>query len=234
MRIAAVADIHYRENWKESIRDLLQDVETQADLLLIAGDLTDTGLPAEADGLAEELRDISIPIVAVLGNHDHESDESEQIVKIVGDAGVCLLDGTVFEIDSVGFAGTKGFCGGFDDQFIQPFGERALKTFIQTSIEEAINLENALAKLDCQHKVILLHYSPIRETLSGEPLELYPFLGCSRLANAADRQKADVIVHGHAHHGSPSGRTKGGVQVYNVSRFVQNSHFHRNFCVFEL
>ena len=234
MRVAAIADIHFRENWNESIHDLLDDVEAQADLLLIAGDLTDNGLPAEAEGLAEQLQEVSIPIVAVLGNHDHENDESDRIAGIVSDAGVCVLDGTVFEMDSIGFVGTKGFCGGFNKLFIQPFGERALKTFIQTSIQEAINLENALAKLDCQHKIILLHYSPIRETLSGEPLELYPFLGCSRLANAADRQGAEVIVHGHAHHGSPSGFTRGGVQVYNVSRFVQKSHYHRNYCVFEI
>jgi Icc-related predicted phosphoesterase len=234
MRIAAVADLHCRQNAGDTIRELLDGVQDQADILILAGDLTDTGLPAEAETLIQELTQISIPMVAVLGNHDHESGHSEDLTRMFSDAGLCMLDGTVTEIDGVGFVGTKGFCGGFDDLLIQPFGEQALKTFIKNSIDEAIRLENALAKLDCPSKVAVLHYSPVKETLEGEPPELFPFLGSSRLANAIDRRGVNAIVHGHAHHGSPYGETPGKIPVHNVCRFVQKRCKDLNYCVFEV
>jgi Icc-related predicted phosphoesterase len=234
MRIAAVADLHCRQNAGETIRQVLDGVQDRADILILAGDLTDTGLPAEAEVLIQELEGLSMPIVGVLGNHDHESGQADDLFHMFTEAGVAMLDGTVTEIDSIGFVGTKGFCGGFDELLIQPFGEQALKAFIKNSIDEAMRLENALAKLDCPHKVAILHYSPVKETLAGEPAELFPFLGSSRLANAIDRRGVDVIVHGHAHHGSPYGKTPGNIPVHNVCRFVQKKNKDLDYCIFEL
>jgi Icc-related predicted phosphoesterase len=217
------------------VHSILQEAQSQnPDVLILAGDLTDSGLPSELEVLLVELKQFSIPILAVLGNHDHENDQAQELTDMLNQANVCLLDGTVMEIDGVGFVGTKGFCGGFEDLFIQPFGERALKQFIQTSLDESVRLENALAKLDCQYKVAVLHYAPIRKTLEGEPLELYPFLGSSRLANALDRRGVNVIFHGHAHHGFPEGVTPGGIPVFNVSRFVLKQHFDRSYCFYEM
>ncbi len=234
MRIAAIADLHCRVNSANTIRPLLEGVEREADLLILAGDLTDTGLQDEINVLEGELAGLDLPIVAVLGNHDHESDQADALTNMLCSVGVTVLDGSVAEFDEVGFVGTKGFCGGFDDLFIHPFGERALKTFIQASLDEAVRLENALVKLNCPHKVAVLHYAPVKETLAGEPLELYPFLGSSRLANALDRHKVDVIVHGHAHHGALLGQTPGGIPVHNVSRFVRVRHGERPFCLLEV
>lgn len=220
MRIAAIADLHCRAESSGTIRPLLECSEG-ADVLLLGGDLTDTGLVEEAEVLLDEIADVSPPIVAVLGNHDHESDNAEEIADMLKDAGVRVLNGSVCEIDGVGFVGTKGFAGGFDDRLVQPFGERALKAFIRHGIEEAVRLESAVAKLeDCRARVAVLHYSPVADTLEGEPEELWPLLGSSRFANALDRHHVAVAVHGHAHHGSPEGRTPGGAAVYNVSKFV--------------
>ena len=150
------------------------------------------------------------------------------------DIDVRVLDGSVCEIDGVGFVGSKGFCGGFDNLFIQPFGERALKAFIQTGLEETVRLESAVTKLDCERKVAVLHYAPVKATVMGEPPELHAFLGSSRLANALDRHDVNVIFHGHAHHGAPEGRTSGGIPVYNVSRFVMAQHGEKPYCLFEV
>lgn len=234
MRVAAMADVHCRTNEPGMIKKLLDGVEQQADVLILAGDLTDNGLPEEARQLVEELRYLSIPILAVLGNHDHESGKAEELVEIFKESGMQMLDGTALEVDGVGFVGTKGFCGGFENTLIQPFGEAALKTFIRTSIDEAIQLENALSKLSCEKKIAILHYAPVRATLKGEPEELYPFLGSSRLASALDRKGVDIIVHGHAHHGSPLGLTPGNIPVHNVSRFVQLQHGDKPYCLFEI
>lgn len=234
MRIAAIADFHCRANSPGTIRPLLDGVGREADLLVVAGDLTDTGLPVEIDVLKEELSTVSIPIIAVLGNHDHENDQAEALVEVLSGMNVTVLNGTVCEVDDVGFVGTKGFGGGFGERLVQPFGERALKTFIEACIEESVRLENALSKLDCERKVAVLHYAPVKETLAGEPAELYPFLGSSRLANALDRHGVDLVVHGHAHHGSPEGRTSGGIPVHNVSRFVQRRSGSRPYGLFDV
>lgn len=234
MRIAAIADLHCRANSAGTIRPLLQDVEQEADVLVLAGDLTDNGRLDEIKVLDQELDGLEMPIIAVLGNHDHESDQADALTEMLCSQDVTVLDGTVCEIDDVGFVGTKGFCGGFGELFIQPFGERALKTFVQESIDEVVRLENAVARLDCAHKVGVLHYAPIRATLAGEPLELFPFLGSSRLANALDRHQVDFIVHGHAHHGAPEGQTRRGTPVYNVSRFVQTQHGRKAYRVLEV
>jgi len=234
MKIAAIADLHCRQNSEGAIRPLLDGVEEAADALVLAGDLTDTGLREEITVLENELAGLDLPIIAVLGNHDHESDQADALTEMLCKIGVQVLDGTVCEVGDVGFVGTKGFCGGFDDLFIHPFGERALKTFIQASLDEAVRLENALVKLRCPHKIAVLHYAPIKETLVGEPLELYPFLGSSRLANALDRHHVDAIFHGHAHHGSPAGHTAGGTPVYNVCRFVRASRGERPYHLLEI
>lgn len=221
MKVAAIADLHCREDSAGEILRLLAGIEEAADVLVVAGDLTDTGLATEMEVLLDDLEALDLPVVAVLGNHDHESDCGPRLVVMLHEAGVRVLDATACEIDGVGFAGTKGFCGGFEERLVQPFGERALKAFIQTGIEEAVRLEGALSKLECERKVAVLHYAPVRETLNGESPELYPMLGSSRLANALDRHSVNAIVHGHAHHGSPEGRTARGVPVHNVSRFVR-------------
>lgn len=234
MRLAAIGDLHCRARSEGVIRELLAGVEEEADVLALAGDLTDTGLPEEMEVLVRELAGLSLPLLAVLGNHDHESDHAEQLVAMLRDAGVCVLEATVCEIDGVGFVGTKGFCGGFDRLSVQPFGERALKAFIRASIDEAVALENAAAKLDTPPKVAILHYSPVPGTLEGEARELYPFLGSSRLAGALDRQAFDLIVHGHAHHGCREARTPRGTPVHNVCRFVRARAGERPYAVFDL
>ncbi len=234
MRIAAIADLHYRVNSAGLLWQLMPNIEHEADLLVLAGDLTDTGQPAELEILLNDLRQVSLPKITVLGNHDHESDKGEELIQLLRQEGILFLQGSVVEIDGIGFVGTKGFAGGFDNHLIQPFGERQLKDFINESVAEAVQLENALSKLDCQHRVAILHYAPIKATLEGESPELYPFLGSSRLANALDRHGVDVIVHGHAHHGFPQGKTAGGIPVYNVCRFVQTSAGNRAYCLLQV
>lgn len=234
MRIAAIADIHCRADSAGMARKLLEGVDDRAEVLLLAGDLTDTGLPAEMAVLLDDLAPIDRPILAVLGNHDHESDHAAELVEMLVEAGVRVLDASVVEIEDVGFVGTKGFCGGFDERLVQPFGEQALKRFIQASIDEAVRLESAAAKLDCRSVVGVLHYAPVAQTLTGEARELFPLLGTSRLGGALDRHRAAAIVHGHAHHGAPEGRTPGGARVYNVSRFVHARHGLPAYRVFEV
>jgi uncharacterized protein len=232
LRIAAVADLHCRVN--STITPLLEGVGENADLLILAGDLTDTGLPTEMRVLLDELKRVPLPILAVLGNHDHENDKADELIMMLQDVGILVLQGNAVEINDVGFVGTKGFCGGFDERLVQPFGEKAIKDFIRTGIEEAMRLENAAAKLDTERKVAVLHYAPIKQTMEGESPELFPFLGSSRLGNALDRHGVDAIVHGHAHHGAPEGRTPGGIRVYNVCRFVQERCCNRPYLVFEV
>ncbi len=232
MRIAAIADLHCRVN--STISSCLEGVEDQAEALIIAGDLTDAGLPAEMKVVLEELTHVSLPIVAVLGNHDHENGKEEELTRMLQDSGILVLEGNAVEIGGVGFAGTKGFCGGFDGRMVQPFGEKAIKDFIQTGIDEVMRLENAVTKLDSRKKVAVLHYAPIKTTLEGESPELFAFLGSSRLGAALDRHGVDVIVHGHAHNGSPEGRTERNIPVYNVCRFVQQRSSQRPYCVFEV
>jgi Icc-related predicted phosphoesterase len=234
MRIAAIADLHCRVNNREEIARILEGARGEADVLVLAGDLTDNGLVEEAEALLEIVRGLEMPVIGILGNHDHEGGKADEICQTLIQGGVNMLDGTNCEVNGVGFVGTKGFCGGFGTCVVQPFGEDALKAFVRIGMEEAINLENAVAKLNTEHKVAVLHYAPIADTLVGEPEQLFPFLGSERLANALGRQRVDVIVHGHAHHGSPSGITRDGIPVYNVSRFVQMSHFQRSYCTIEL
>ena len=216
IRIAAIADIHYGSTAKHPFPDL-GAITADADVLLLCGDLTDHGTAEEAQGFVRELGAVRIPMVAVLGNHDFESDRQDEVRQIISDAGVTVLDGDACEIAGVGFAGAKGFAGGFGRQTLEPWGEPAVKRFVQAAVEEQLKLESALARLRTKHLIALLHYAPIQATVEGEPPPLFPFLGCSRLEEPLNRYAVTAAVHGHAHRGSPEGQTQTGIPVYNVA-----------------
>lgn len=217
MRIAATGDLHVHESALGTCRALLREISGRADVLLLCGDLTERGLPSQAELLAEELGACSIPVLAVLGNHDHESGKAAEVRAILAHAGVHWLDEQPYEMGPVGFAGVKGFAGGFGEYQLQPWGEHVTKRFVYEAIEEALRLEEALARLRTAHKVVTLHYAPVRQTVEGEPPELIPFLGTSRLVEPIDRFSTAVVFHGHAHYGSPRGETVRGIPVYNVA-----------------
>jgi Icc-related predicted phosphoesterase len=218
VRLAATADLHCTRAGQGTFQPLLSPVNDQADVLLLCGDLTDHGLPEEAQVLARELTScIRIPIVGVLGNHDYESGKPDEVRRILVDAGVHMLDGDVFEIQGVGFAGTKGFAGGFGRRALQPWGEENIKRFVQEAVEEATKLGAALARLRTAPRIAVLHYAPIQATVEGEPPEIFAFLGSSRLEEPLDHYGVSMVFHGHAHHGSPEGRTRANIPVYNVS-----------------
>lgn len=221
IRIAAVADIHVRDSDKGKWAPCFQDISRQADVLVICGDLTDTGDETEAEVLAEELKSCTIPVVAVLGNHDYEKNRHKLIRQVMQNAKVHVLDGEAVVINGVGFAGVKGFGGGFDNHMLSMFGEGAMKAFVQEAVDEALHLDRALARLDQEHgvlkKVALMHYSPIKDTIIGEPEVIFPFLGSSRLAEPLSRRRVNAAFHGHAHVGTLEGATSGGVKVYNVA-----------------
>lgn len=217
MRVAATADLHFNPQSYARLQDQFERVRNEADLLILAGDLTNYGQPDEMEPLLNVLVRLRIPTVAVLGNHDYESGKQDELCRMIVSAGVKLLDGTAYERDGVGFAGTKGFVGGFGRGMLTAFGEREVKQFVQASIDESLKLERAMSQLRTKKRVVVLHYSPIPETVQGEAPEIFPFLGTSRLAEVVDRHGADLVVHGHAHHGKIDGRTTTGVPVYNVA-----------------
>ncbi len=226
IRIAAYADVHCHDALRRRLRYELEPANEQADVLVLAGDLTLNGRRDEAAILVDELHDVRIPVVAVLGNHDYELGQEAEIAADLQQAGLAVLDGDAITLAvgrrRVGFCGVKGFCGGFDDRLVAPFGEPVLKEFVRAGQSEAAKLEQGLAQLrqddPLDHLVALLHYAPIRETVLGESPELFPYLGNSSLAAPIDRYEVDVVFHGHAHYGSPFGHTPGGVPVYNVAR----------------
>ncbi len=217
MRIAAVADIHFSPQNYDRIREPMSRVREEADVLVLAGDLTNYGKPPEMESLLNAIVRLRIPTVAVLGNHDYESGHQEELIRMMTAEGVKVLDGTSYERDGVGFAGTKGFLGGFGRGVLTAFGEPEVKAFVQAAIDEAMKLERALSLLRTPKRVVVVHYSPILETVKGEPAEIFPYLGSSRLAEVVDRHQANVVFHGHAHHGDAQGKTTGGVPVYNVA-----------------
>jgi len=226
IRLAAIADIHYSRTSQGALQPVFAHINEQADILALCGDLTDYGLPEEAHGLADELNTIvKIPIVAVLGNHDFESGKQEDVKNILCDAGVTILDGDACEIQGLGFAGVKGFAGGFWPRSLAPWGETTIKNFVHEAVDEALKLESALGRLRTDHRFALLHYSPVRATVEGEPPEIFAFLGSSRLEEPLDRFPVSAVFHGHAHHGSPEGRTNAGAPVYNVSMSLMQRHF---------
>jgi len=217
MRIAAVGDLHCTRESAGVLRPLFAGLEGRADVLLLCGDLTDYGTVEEAQVLARELSVVKVPILAVLGNHDHESGAADKVTHILCESGVKVLDGDSAVVNDVGFAGVKGFCGGFGRGTLGPWGETAIKTFVKEALDESLKLEAALARLRAERRVALLHYAPIRETVVGEPEEIYPFLGCSRLEEPLERYPVNAAFHGHAHRGALTGTTRVGTPVYNVA-----------------
>ena len=219
VRIAAVGDLHYNKSSAAgTLQPLLQQITEAADILVLCGDLTDYGLAEEARALAREFTStLKIPCVSVLGNHDCESGQEEEIKTILKDAGIVILDGDTTEVHGIGFAGIKGFAGGFGRRALGPWGEDIIKKFVHEAVSEALKLETALARLRTDRLITVMHYSPIQETVEGEPREIFPFLGCSRLEEPLTRYPVTAVFHGHAHHGQPEGLTRTGVPVYNVS-----------------
>ena len=228
LRVAAVGDVHCTKTSEGALQPLFAQMAECADVIALAGDLVDYGLADEAHVFAREIAAVikaKVPVVAVLGNHDFEGGQPEVVKQILCEAGITILDGDAVEIKGVGFAGVKGFCGGFGRRALEPWGEPAIKAFVRESLDEALKLESALARLRTSNRIALLHYSPIEATVEGEPHEIYPFLGSSRLEEPINRYQVDAVLHGHAHQGSPEGRTSGQVPVYNVSMPLLKRHF---------
>lgn len=216
LNIAAVGDIHVQQSNVEYIRQLFQDISEHADVLLLCGDLTQTGSVEEAKLLAHELRTVNIPVIGVLGNHDYHLGNVEEISQILSEC-MTLLNGTQKTVGDIGIAGVKGFGGGFDRYMVSPFGEPAMKNFVREVEKEVTLLDQALRSMYVEKKIVLLHYSPIIDTIRGESTEIYPFMGSSRFIKAIDDNNVQYVFHGHAHHGTHEGKTPGGVKVYNCA-----------------
>ena len=217
MRIAATADLHFTPTRFSALHDQLNRVRDEADVFVLAGDLTNYGRPDEMEPLLNVLVRTRVPTIAVLGNHDFESGREADLIRMLSQEGIKVLDGSAYERDGVGFAGTKGFVGGFGRGVLTAFGEPEIKTFVRASIDEALKLERAMSQLRSPKRVVVLHYAPVSTTVEGEACEIYPFLGTSRLAEVVDRIGADLVLHGHAHNGKCDGKTAGGVPVHNVA-----------------
>ena len=224
IRIAAIGDLHFGTDSAGTVRPNLEHIGDHADVLLIAGELTRIGDPAEAAVLADELRELPVPVVAVLGNHDYHSDRQDEVRTRMEAAGVMVLEGERLILDvggtPLGIAGVKGFGGGFPGASGSDFGEPQMKSFVRHTKSLAARLEEALAEVETERRVVLLHYSPVEGTLQGERLEIYPFLGSYLLAEAVDRVGADLVIHGHAHRVTERGVTPGGTLVRNVAQPV--------------
>jgi Icc-related predicted phosphoesterase len=225
LRIAAVSDIHYAKSSQGSMSPLFAEIAESADVLVLCGDLTDYGLAEEARILAKDIAPVKIPAVAVLGNHDYEASQEKEITSILTDVGVHMLDGDTWEYRGVGFAGVRGFCGGFGRGALGPWGEKMIKDFVHEAVQESLKLESALARLTTPQRVVLLHYAPIRETVEGEPPEIFAFLGSSRLEEPLSRFDVTAVFHGHAHKGAPEGKTQTGIPVYNVAHAVLKANY---------
>jgi Icc-related predicted phosphoesterase len=225
IRVAAVADLHCTKTSAGQLQPMLARMVESADILVLCGDLTDFGLPEEAQVLARELNAVKVPIIAVLGNHDFESGKQNEVRQILLDAGVRMLDGDACEIKGVGFAGVKGFAGGFGRATLGAWGEDIIKKFVQEAVNETLKLEAALARLRMPQRIALLHYSPIQATVEGEPPEIFAFLGCGRLGEPLHRFGVTAVFHGHAHRGTPEGKTNEGIPVYNVSLPLLRRHW---------
>ena len=221
--LAVVGDLHWHVDQRPTFHHHFKSVHEVADFLLLPGDLTGSGLPEEMRLLAAVLARVQIPVIAVLGNHDVHTDHGPEVTSILRDAGVHVLEGggdaASFSMNglSVGFCGTKGFCGGFGARCLTPFGEPTIKSFIAETKDEAARVDHDLRNLQTDFKVVIFHYSPIETTVEGEPRELYPFLGSSLLCEPVDKLGANLVVHGHAHLGSERGQTASGIPVRNVA-----------------
>lgn len=218
LRIAAVGDFHCGAPGDAAeLAEIFTGVATDADVLLLMGDMTTHGEPEQVEAFLSSLSGVDVPMLSVLGNHDHETGRAAEVTAMLEDGGVRVLDGDAVEIDGVGFVGTKGFGGGFGRYALGTFGERSIKAFVEAAVEEELKLERALSELRTETKVVLLHYSPITDTLGDEPEQIWPFLGSSRLLRPIEAFEATVVFHGHAHIGAPEGRTPAGIPVYNVA-----------------
>ena len=235
LKVAAIGDLHVMEDDVAPYRELFAEISSLADVLVLCGDLTNFGRTKEAEILAEDIRASSIPVIGVLGNHDYECGQHETVCAILHDAGMKVLDEQAVEVEGVGFAGVKGFMGGYGRGELAPFGEPVAKAFVQEALNEALKLENQLRTLRTERSVAVLHYSPTVETLEGEPIEIFQYLGSQRLADAIDRfDHVKAVVHGHAHHGRYEGKTPLGKPVYNVAQFVLKPLFGKPYAVIEV
>jgi Icc-related predicted phosphoesterase len=235
MRVAAIGDLHVQENDDAPYRELFSEVSNHADVLLLCGDLTNFGKTKEAEILAEDIKSCSVPVLGVLGNHDYECGQPEEVARILQDSGMVVLDEQAHEIDGVGFAGVKGFMGGYGRGELAPFGEPIAQMFVDEAMNEARKLENQLRTLRTDRSVAVLHYSPIVETIEGEPEAIFQYLGSQRLCDPIDRfDHVKAVVHGHAHHGTYEGRTPRGTPVYNVAQFVVKPLFGRPYALIEV
>ena len=235
LRVAAIGDLHVQENDTAPYREMFAEISGVADVLVLCGDLTNFGKTTEAEILAEDIKSCSIPVVGVLGNHDYECGQPEVVTEILHGAGMTILDEQAIEIEGVGFAGVKGFMGGYGRGELAPFGEPIAKAFVDEAVKEARKLENGLRSLRTERSVAVLHYSPTIETLHGEPDAIFQYLGSQRLADAIDRfDHVRAVVHGHAHHGTYEGKTPGGTPVYNVAQFVLKPLLGKPYVVLEV
>src|SRR6478672_10399630 len=225
VRLAAIADIHYSKTSHGALLPLFAQIAEAADVLMFCGDLTDYGLTEEARVLAKDLAPVKIPMVGVLGNHDFEAGQEQDIARVLTDVGVHMLDGDTWEYRGVGFAGTRGFCGGFGRGALGPWGEKIIKDFVHEAVQEALKLESALARLKSEVRIVLMHYAPIRGTVEGEPPEIFPWLGSSRLEDPLSRFDVTAVFHGHAHKGRPEGATQTGIPVFNVAHTLLVTHY---------
>jgi Icc-related predicted phosphoesterase len=235
MRVAAIGDLHVQEDSVAPYRELFTEISNHADVLLLCGDLTNFGKTREAEILAEDIKSATIPVLGVLGNHDYECGQPDTVCEILRDAGMTVLDEQAVEIQGVGFAGVKGFLGGFGRGELAPFGEPIVKAFVDEVMNEARKLENALRTLRTERSVAVLHYSPIVDTIEGEPEAIFQYLGSQRLCEPIDRfEHVKAVVHGHAHHGTYEGKTPLGKPVYNVAQFVVKPLFGRPYALLEV
>lgn len=235
MRVAAIGDLHVQESDTAPYRELFTEISGRADVLCLCGDLTNFGKTSEAEILAEDIKSCSIPVLGVLGNHDYECGQPEHVAAILIDAGMKVLDEQAVEIDGVGFAGVKGFMGGYGRGELAPFGEPIAKAFVDEAMNEARKLENQLRTLRTERSVAVLHYSPVTDTIAGEPEAIFQYLGSQRLCDPIDRfDHVKAVFHGHAHHGTYEGRTPLGKPVYNVAQFVLKPLLHKQYTVIEV
>jgi len=235
VKAAAIGDLHVTEDSVAPYRRMFEEISEQADVLLLCGDLTNFGKIGEAEILAEDIRHCTIPVLGVLGNHDYECGVHEDVARILHEGGMIVLDEQAHEIDGVGFAGVKGFIGGFGRGELAPFGEPEIKAFVDIANNEARKLENGLRSLRTEKAVAVLHYSPIVGTLVGEPLEIFQYLSSQRRADAIDRfDNISFVVHGHAHHGTYEGKTLRGTPVYNVAQFVLRDTLGKPYTILEV